>query len=124
VLVITSDTKNTLANLDAVVHPGMPHEAREGFKKSVLGALGGLPEAEQEAWGNAQANIFLGFLLLAAKSLGYDTSPMLGFKPDEVKSVLGLPAHVRVPAMVALGKGAEAGFPHHRLDPKAFVNFR
>ena len=71
-----------------------------------------MPENEREAWGNAQANIFLGFLLLAAKSLGYDTSPMLGFDPEAVKALLGLPPHVRVPALVAIGKGAESGFPH------------
>jgi hypothetical protein len=31
-----------------------------------------------------------------------------------VKRVLGLPAHVRIPAIVAMGRGAEEGFPHHR----------
>ena len=123
-LVIASDMKATLEHLDDVIHPGMQGEAREGFKKSVLGALGSLPEAEREAWGNAQANIFLGFLLLAARSLGYDTSPMLGFQPDAVKSILGLPAHVRVPALVAVGKGTEAGFPHFRLGPEKVASFR
>ena len=123
-LVIASDMKDTLGHLDEVTSPGVQGEKREAFKKSVLGALGGLPEAEREAWGNAQANIFLGFLLLAAKSLGYDSSPMLGFQPEAVKAVLGLPSHVRVPALVALGKGVEEGTPHFRLDLEKFVTWR
>jgi len=124
VLVISSDMKQTLEHLDELIHPGLQGAARDGFKQSVIGALGSLPEAEREAWGNAQANIFLGFLLLAAKSLGYDTSPMLGFQPEAVKALLGLPAHVRVPALVAIGKGADAGFPHFRRDLQQFVSFR
>jgi hypothetical protein len=30
-----------------------------------------------------------------------------------LERVLGLPAHVRIPAIVAIGRGAEEGFPHH-----------
>ncbi len=52
--------------------------------------------------------------MLVAEAQGYQTSPMLGFEPDAVKKLLGLPAHVRIPALVAIGKGAEEGFPHHR----------
>lgn len=39
---------------------------------------------------------------------------MAGFDVDTVKRVLGLPGHVRIPALVAIGRGAEEGFPHHR----------
>lgn len=124
VLVITSDMQDTLAHVEDTIHPGMQGEARDAQKNSVLGVFGAQSEADREAWGNAQGNIFLGFLLLAAKSLGYDTSPMLGFKPDEVKAVLGLPAHVRVPALVAIGKGTEAGFPHFRHALDRFVTWR
>lgn len=51
---------------------------------------------------------------LAAESHGYQTSPTAGFDPEAVKRLLGLPAHVRVPALVAIGRGAEEGVPHRR----------
>ena len=39
---------------------------------------------------------------------------MTGFDAEQVKALLGLPAHVKVPALVAIGRGAEEGFSHHR----------
>jgi nitroreductase len=43
-----------------------------------------------------------------AEALGYDTAPMEGFWEDKVHQVLGIPEHVRVVAMLAIG---------HRKDP-------
>ena len=48
---------------------------------------------------------------------------MLGFKPDAVKALLGLPEHVQIPALVAIGIGAEDGFPHHRHTLERTVRF-
>jgi nitroreductase len=78
----------------------------------------------REAWGNAQTNIALGYLLLLAESLGYATSPMLGFDAEKVKSLLGLPAHVRITALVTIGYAAEEGFTPHRLPVESLVSFR
>lgn len=62
--------------------------------------------------------IALGYLLLAAESMGYVTSPMLGFKADEVKQVLGLPGHSSVAAVIAVGVAGEDGrmTPRHAVD--------
>lgn len=57
----------------------------------------------------ANPNIALGFFLVAATGLGYATSPMTGFDPARVKEVLGLPEHVKVTALVAVGRAAEEG---------------
>ena len=54
------------------------------------------------------------YLLLIAKSEGFDTSPMLGFQADQVKQILGIPAHATITALVALGRGADDGFRSHR----------
>ncbi|MBA3672692.1 MAG: nitroreductase family protein, partial [Gemmatimonadaceae bacterium] len=48
----------------------------------------------------------------------------LGFDPDKVKSLLELPAHVRIPALVAIGYPAEDGFRPHRLPAESIVDFR
>lgn len=124
VIVLYSDMKDVLENTEAVVHPGYGAEripaVAAGFRKGFESRT----EAEREAWGNAQSNIALGFLLLAAQSLGYGTSPMLGFRPDAVKRVLGLPEHVAIPALVAIGVADEEGFPHHRHEVGAIASFR
>lgn len=114
VIVLYTDMKDTLENVDEVLHPGMDAVRRAAARAGVLKPFAAKSEAEREAWGAEQGNIALGYLLLAAEAHGYQTSPMAGFDADAVKRVLGLPAHVRIPAIVAIGRGAEEGFPHHR----------
>lgn len=114
VIVLYTDMKDTLEHVDEVLHPGMDAVRRASAREGVLRPFAAKTEAEREAWGAEQGNIALGYMLLAAEAHGYQTSPMAGFDADEVKRVLGLPAHVRIPAIVAIGRGAEEGFPHHR----------
>ena len=113
-LVLYSDMGDTLANLDEVIHLGLDPEQRAATRDMIVGSFAGKSEAEREAWGAEQANIALGYLLLAAEAHGYQTSPMLGFDAGAVKRELGLPEHVRIPALVAIGRGTEKGFAHHR----------
>ena len=114
VIALYTDMADTLAHLDEVVRPGATAEQLAGFRKKVEGAFANQDETAREAWAHAQGFIALGYLLLSAESHGYATSPMAGFDPEAVKKLLGLPGHVRVPALVALGRAAEAGQPHHR----------
>ena len=49
--------------------------------------------------------------MLAAKAMGYDSCPMIGFDIEKVAEVINLPAdHVMGP-MVAIGKGTKAAWP-------------
>lgn len=123
VFVIHSDMQDVLAKVEDTVHPGMAdRKAQEAENmRNTFGKMG--PEAS-ETWGNAISNIFLGFLLLAIEEAGYGSSPMLGFDPGQMREVLGSPEHVRFPAIVAVGKKAEDGFPHHRHELGRFVDFR
>lgn len=114
VIVLYSDVREALANVDQVLHPGMDAAKRAIAREGVLRAFATKTEAEREAWGAEQAHIALGFLLLAAEAHGYQTSAMAGFNAEAVKRLLNLPSHVRVPALVAIGRGAEEGFEHHR----------
>lgn len=114
VLVLYTDVRDALENVDEVLHPGMDAARRAGAREGILRAFAAKSEDEREAWGAEQGNIALGYLLLAAEAHGYQTSPMLGFDAEGVKRLLGLPAHVRIPALVAIGRGVEEGFPHHR----------
>ena len=121
VIVLYTDMEDTLARLDNLVHPGMSSEQRESAKAGVLRIFGAQTVEERGACAAGQGHIALGYLLLAAEAQGYRTSPMAGFDPAAVKALLGLPAHVHIPALVAIGRGAEEGFPQHRLPLESIL---
>jgi nitroreductase len=124
VVVLYSDMRDALATIDQAIHPDVQGEKREAQKTSLLGSFSRRDDDEREAWGAQQSNIALGYLLLAAEGMGLGTSPMLGFQPEKVKEVLGLPPHVHIPAMVAVGYPAEEGFRSHRHDVDRVAEFR
>jgi nitroreductase len=123
-IVLYSDMSNALERLPEAMHPGMPADKRDAAVASFRSTFANQSVEERESWGNAQSNIALGYLLLLAESLGFATSPMLGFDAGRVKSLLGLPDHVRVPALVAIGYAAEEGFAPHRLPADTLVQIR
>jgi nitroreductase len=41
-----------------------------------------------------------------------------------VKALFGLPAHVRITALISIGYPAEEGFRPHRLPSETLVDFR
>jgi len=123
-IVMYSDMDSALARMPESIHPDLPQDKRDAGVASFRATFDNQSVAEREAWGNAQSNIALGYLLLLAETLGYATSPMLGFDPEKVKTLLGLPEHVRIPALVSIGFAAEEGFRPHRLPAESMVEFR
>ncbi|MDB4899518.1 MAG: nox, partial [Gemmatimonadetes bacterium] len=113
-IVMYSDMENALERMPDAMHPDLPADKRDAGVASFRGNFANQSVEEREAWGNAQANIALGYLLLLAETMGFGTSPMLGFDPAQVKAVLGLPSHVRIPALVSMGYPREEGFRPHR----------
>ena len=123
-IVLYTDTADAFARADEVVRRDIPPERRDRALASITRFLGPKSGEEREAWGAAQGYIALGYLLLAAEALGYQTSPMLGFDAEAVKAALGLPSHVKVPALIAIGRGQEDGLPHHRHGIERVAGFR
>ena len=123
-IVIYSDMVDALERLPESAHPDMPADKRAALVESIRASWAGKSEDEREAWGVQQSNIALGYLLLLAESMGLGTSPMLGFDAEKVKTLLNLPAHVRIPAIVSIGYAAEEGFRPHRLSGETLVDFR
>ena len=111
--VIYTDMTEAIDNVENTIHPGMKDKEAE-TAKSIRDHFANYSESDFHWWGRAQAYTFMGFLMLAAQSKGYATSGMLGFMPDKVKELFDLPAHAEIPALVAMGRPAEDGFPHHR----------
>jgi len=50
-------------------------------------------------------------LMLAAKSMGYDSCPMDGFDPEKVAELINLPEDHVVSFMIAVGKGTKEAHP-------------
>ncbi|MFC3833975.1 MULTISPECIES: nitroreductase family protein [Deinococcus] len=123
VIVVYSDMEDTLNTVEETAHPGMGEEGRTGARKTFEGAFGAQDVAQRGQWGLSQANIAFGFLMLAARGKGYDTVPMLGFNPQAVKELLGLPEHVQFAGLLPIGKRAEEGFPHHRHSVERITKF-
>lgn len=124
VFALYTDMAETLSELEAIVHPGLSPERRESTIAGLKTHFLAMSEDEREAWAYGQGHIALGYLVLAAQSLGYATSVMGGFEPEKVKQVLGLPAHVRLPALIAIGRADETGFSTHRHAVDRIASFR
>lgn len=77
-----------------------------GFEKMLSGFAEGKSDADTQAWAAKQAYIALGFALAACSEMQVDSCPMEGFEPDQMKQILGLPAHLFPCVMLAVGKRA------------------
>lgn len=88
------------------------------IRKSVSGYLGGTPgdgggnSPDWAIWTVRQTMIAFTTMMWAAETLGYDTAPMEGFFESKVKETLGIPDHIRVIALLAIG--------HRRGEDKPF----
>ncbi|MBZ9712713.1 nitroreductase family protein [Deinococcus multiflagellatus] len=123
VIVVYSDMEDTLQTVEDTAHPGMGEAGRTGQRTTFDRVFGSQDVAQRGQWGLSQANIAFGFLMVAARGLGYDTVPMLGFQPEKVKEILGLPEHVQFAGLLPIGKRAEDGFPHHRHSVERLTKF-
>ncbi len=124
VLVLYSDMEDVLATLSEIVHPNLTPEVQATTVARLAKTWGDWGVEKRAVWANSQANIALGYLLLLARAQGLATSPMLGFKPELVKPLLGIPEHAQIAALVAIGHPAEDGFPSHRHALDRIVTHR
>lgn len=125
VIAMYADMEDTMAHLDEVVHPDLPAEKRDATLAMLRRQFDAGMTVEQRAvWANSQTNIALGYLLLIARSEGFDTSPMLGFDAALVKRILGVPDTATITALIAIGRGADPGFTSHRHTVERVAIFR
>lgn len=122
-IVLYADMEDVLATVDEMIHPGFDEKTRARVRRDFIKTYAEWPIEERQRYAHAQSYVALGYLLLSAQAMGYNTSPMLEFFPDKVKEVLGLPPHVTIPALVSLGRGDEPGFPHHRHSVERIARF-
>lgn len=114
VIVVYADMEDVLSNVEETLPASMGDEQIKLRAERLRGQFQDQDVAQRGQWALSQANIAFGFLMLAARGMGYDTVPMLGFEPAEVKKLLDLPEHAQFAGILPIGKRDEEGFPHHR----------
>lgn len=123
VIIVCSDMEDTLDHFEEVLPDTMSPERKQREIGTVERTFRPKSVEWRANYGLSQTNIALGFLLLAARGMGYSTVPMLGFDRGRVREVLGLPEHVKFAAMVPIGIADEEGYPHFRHDVDRITKF-
>jgi nitroreductase len=85
------------------------HEGKEGLQR----------DEAQRSIGMAMQT-----LMLAAKAMGYDSCPMIGFDLDAVAKLVNLPEDHVIGPMVAIGKGTKPAWPKGGQLPLAEVTIK
>ena len=62
-------------------------------------------------------------IMLAAKSMGYDTNPMIGFNPQQVADIINLPNDHVISMLIAIGKQIKSAMPRGGQLPLSDVVF-
>lgn len=116
VIVACGDTEGWKEDLEEVIRIGRVHgfdnESRIHRKrKNVTEDLGS--QANMGMWVTKQTMIAATTMMWMAEALGYDTGPMEGIYEDQVRNVLGIPEHVRVIFLLAVGhlQGEDGSYP-------------
>jgi len=64
-------------------------------------------------------------IMLAAKSMGYDSNPMIGFDPDKVAEIIKLPKDHVISMLMVIGKQTQPAMPRGGqlpLDKVLFID--
>ena len=65
------------------------------------------------------AGIMLQTMMLAAKGMGYDSCPMVGFDFEKVAELIHLPKDYAIAAMLVIGKGIKPAWPKPGFIPRS-----
>ena len=85
--------------------------APEGVQNQIVPMIGGFyknNEQLQRDEAMRSAGIAGQTIMLAAKAMGYDTCPMIGFNPQQVAEIVNLPEDCVIGFMVVVGKATES----------------
>lgn len=87
-----------------------PEAARKAIVPAIGGTYAGNGQLERD---EAMRSVGLAgqTLMLAAKALGYDSCPMIGFDPARVATLINLPEDHVIGLMVTVGKAAQEARP-------------
>jgi nitroreductase len=116
VVVACGDPDSWKSDLDELIQEGKKTgyianaQIEESIRMNYSAFRGGAPGdnggtgPDWSVWLNRHVMIAFTTMMWTAETLGYDTAPMEGFQESAVRKTLGIPDHVRVIALLAIGK--------------------
>ena len=87
-----------------------PQEAQDFLVPMIAPFYEGKKELQRDE-AMRSAGIAAQTLMLAAKSMGYDSCPMIGYDPDAVAKIINLPEDHTTCMMVVIGKATKPAWP-------------
>jgi nitroreductase len=107
-LVVTADVKAWQKN-PARYFRNAPKEAQDMLVPMIAPFYEGKEQLQRDE-ALRSVGLVMQTLMIAAKGMGYDSSPMIGFDPAKVAELIKLPADHVIGALVAIGKATKPAF--------------
>ncbi|MCE2095142.1 nitroreductase family protein [Streptococcus thermophilus] len=108
----------------AVTQGKMPEEVKEKQLSSIIPMYENAPFEVMNEIVHIDSSLAAMQLMLVARSYGYDTNAIGGYKKDGLAKAFGLDEDRHVPILIiALGKADEEGFESVRLDASDVTTF-
>ena len=108
-IVVCADLKSWKNN-PAQYWVNAPKEAQD-FLVSAMGPFYEGKDQLQRDEAMRSCGIAAQTIMLAAKSMGYDSNPMIGFDPDKVAEIIKLPENHVISMLIAIGKQTQPAMP-------------
>jgi len=108
-IVVCADLKSWKDN-PAQYWVNAPKEAQD-FLVSAMGPFYEGKDQLQRDEAMRSCGIAAQTIMLAAKSMGYDSNPMIGFDPDKVAEIIKLPENHVISMLIAIGKQTQPAMP-------------
>ena len=120
-IVICADLKSWKDN-PAQYWKNAPKEAQD-FLVPAIGPFYEGKEQLQRDEAMRSCGIAAQTIMLAAKSMGYDSNPMIGFDPQKVAEIINLPKDHVISMLMVVGKQAKPAMPRGGQLPLDSVTF-
>ncbi len=108
-IVVCADLKSWKNN-PAQYWVNAPKEAQD-FLVSAMGPFYEGKDQLQRDEAMRSCGIAAQTIMLAAKSMGYDSNPMIGFDPDKVAEIIKLPENHVISMLITIGKQTQPAMP-------------
>ncbi|MGI9455125.1 MAG: nitroreductase family protein [Aeoliella sp.] len=107
-LILTADTKTW--ETPAPYWKDAPKDIAEMAVNMTLGFYQGKDELQRDE-GLRSCGIAGQTIMLAAKAMGYDSCPMIGYDPDQVANLINLPENHVIGFIITVGKATKPAWP-------------
>ena len=85
------------------------------YRDQVAANIAGMSPEARNAWVDKSVALAAAQFMLAIKAAGFDSCPMEGLDPDQVRALFGLPADATVTMAISVGEGTPEGLYGPRL---------